>query len=164
MKLFMLTILVFASFARSSFGAFCTYKRSSDRVTCGQVTCQTAIPASSADKTPAGYYYIGKYYTHPKHDVGWFNLYPKRRAGGFWDYYTKVPDLDCRGYFGLHAGTISEGCITVTDTSCFNRLRKQITDRFQVKHFCVHRCRWFSCRPCWRVTVNRPRTTDLRVF
>ena len=163
MKLAMLTILVIATFARSLFGAFCTYRRSLNCVTCGQVTCQTASPARSADKTPAGYYYIGNYYTHPNMVLAGSisTLRDKQEDSG--DYYTYVPDLNCKGYFGLHEGAKSKGCVTVTDRSCFNCLRRQITENFQVIPFRVHRC-WFICSLCWNITVEHQCTADLQVY
>ena len=162
MKCAVLTVLVFATLASSSPGAICNYYQSSNTVRCGQVTCSTANPAGTHEKAPVGFYYIGKSRIHL--GVGWFNLYPQRASGGYWDYHTKVPEFNCRGGFGLHAGTISEGCITVPDTSCFNQLRDEITNNFPVIPFDVYECSgcgWWGC--FWTSTVRRPCTSDLQV-
>ena len=159
----LITIVISAALANSSLGAFCNYYQSSNRVTCGQVTCSTAIPNAGHEKTPVGTYYVGESRIHK--GVGWFNLYPKRAAGGYWDYYTKVPEFNCRGYFGLHAGTVSEGCITVTDTNCFNQLRDEITNNFPVIPFNVYKCRLCGWPGgCFSTPiVKRPCTSDLQV-
>ena len=95
------------------------------------VTCNTADAGSS--ELPAGYYYIGDHYLHGPHRTPWFNLYRQRSSGGgFWDYYTQVPELGCRGGFGLHSGGYSEGCITVTNSNCFTRLTNEIISNFPV--------------------------------
>ena len=147
----------------SSQAAFCTYYRNSDSVTCGSVTCSTASPINEADKLPSGYYYIGNYYNHPQHRVPWFNLYRQRASGGFWDYSTLIPELGCRGGFGLHSGTVSEGCVTVTDSSCFTRLRNEIYRRYHETKFNAWKCRSCTRRGCfWTQTVGRARTGDLQ--
>lgn len=144
-------------------GAFCTYYRSSNSVTCGSVTCSTAT-LSWNDKLPAGDYYIGDFYYHGG-STPWFNLF-RRRTGtnDYWDYHTQVPELGCRGGFGLHAGTISQGCVTVTDYSCFHRLRAQIQANYPVIYFSVKECRSCFWRWCTRgiSTVRRPCTADLQ--
>lgn len=166
MKLAVLVLL--AVLSESSFAAFCTYYRSSNSVTCGSVTCNTASPSDPSEELPSGYYYVGNFYYHS--GTPWFNLYPQRRGGGFWDYYTRVPELDCRGGFGLHAGSYSEGCITVTSSSCFNNLKDEINS-FRVIYFNVYECpsRW----DCWRKNcgstsnlniLRRPCTTDLQAI
>ena len=79
------------------------------------------------DKLPPGEYRIGTYYFYKRKHKPWFNLYRKSPAGKYWDYYSKIPELDCRRYFGLHLGEASEGCITVTNENCFERLKTVIT-------------------------------------
>ena len=109
-------------------------------------------------------------YLHGPRHTPWFNLYCQRSSGGgFWDYYTQVPELGCRGGFGLHSGDYSEGCITVTSSSCFNRLRNEIISNFPVIYFNVYECRnchqgwWGSGYQCsWTQTVSRPCTADLQ--
>ena len=158
------TILLFAAITQPTSAAFCTYYRNSDSVTCGSVTCTTAS-TNSADKLPTGYYYIGEARIHEVHNVRWFNLYPKRQnAKGFWDYHTQVPELGCRGGFGLHEGSISLGCVTVTDMSCFGNLRNEITNNFPVIQFEVYECSGCGLSKCWggTSTVNRPCTADLQ--
>ena len=155
----------------SSQGAFCTYYRNSNRVSCGSVTCSTASPDDPADKLPSGYYYIGNFYTHPRLRVPWFNLYRERSSskGTFWDYSTLIPELGCRGGFGLHSGSVSEGCVTVTDSSCFTRLKDEINRSFPVVYFNVYECIscsrgwWWSQPSCSRTqTIRRPCTADLQ--
>lgn len=150
-----------------SSGAFCTYYRNSNRVTCGSVTCNAA--STTADqKLPAGYYYVGNFYHHSG-VTPWFNLY-RQKAGttDFWDYYTKVPELGCRGGFGLHSGTRSLGCVTVTDDNCFRRLQSEITNNYPIIYFDVKECRgcsssFFGGYSCWFTSnVRRPCTTDLQ--
>ena len=150
----------------SSHGAFCTYYSNSNSVTCGSVTCSTASPNSEADKLSTGYYYIGNYYIHGS-TTPWFNLYRKRSSGGFWDYYTKIPELGCRGGFGLHSGGASEGCITVTDSSCFTQLRNEIDQNYRELNFNAYECRgchegWLWGYKClWTQTIERVHTGDL---
>lgn len=164
MKFFIFTTLLLAAtmLPNTSNAAFCTYYRSRNTVTCGSVTCTAAV--SSTARLPTGDYYIGDLYTHGTYGVPWFNLYRKRSDGNFWDYYTNIPEINCRGYFGLHAGSVSEGCITVTDYSCFNRLSQEITNNYPVIPFTVYRCR--GCRPqrgCRiQTTTSRPCTADLQ--
>lgn len=89
----------------------CVFNRDKSTLSCGGRVCATV---KAREPTPTGYYLIGPHYKHEEHDVSWFNLYPS--AGGrYWDYYTEVPALGCQGYFGLHSGTNSLGCITVHD-------------------------------------------------
>lgn len=149
----------------SSHGAFCTYYRNSNSVTCGSVTCSTAAPNNKADKLPYGYYYIGNNYTHPRYQVSWFNLYrPREGLIGFWDYYSSIPELGCRGRFGLHYGSVSEGCVTVTDLNCFTRLRDQINLHCEAFNFTAYKCRLCikQLRIClWSQPVERVRTCDL---
>ena len=147
-----------------SFGAFCRYYRSSNRVTCGSVTCDTASPNDQSDKLPSGYYYVGNFYY--RNGVPWFNLYRQRsRSNDFWDYYTQVPELGCRGGFGLHAGSFSLGCITVTSDSCFRRLQSQITGNYDVTYFDAKECRGCNTYGCvYTTSVRRPRTTDLQSY
>ena len=103
--------------------AFCTYYWSSNRVRCGSVTCNTVNAGSS--ELPAGDYLIGTYYS--RRGTPWFNLYRQRSSGGYWDYSTQVPELGCRGGFGLHSGSYSLGSITVTDSGCFTWLKIAVT-------------------------------------
>ena len=165
LKLFAIAILLTATvFPSETFGAFCTYNRNSDYVLCGSVYCDTQSPSSPNDKLPAGDYYVGNFYHHGS--TPWFNLYPRKKGtNDYWDYHTKVPELGCRGGFALHSGTISEGCITVSDDGCFNNLKMQITYYFPVIDFTVKECRgcstyWSSC--WWTSDITRPCTADLK--
>lgn len=161
MKLFAIALL--ASFIVASLAATCTYDQSANTVTCDSVTCRT-VSQVSGGKLPVGYYRIGNFYHHGSARTPWFNLYKQRPAGGYWDYYTKIPDESCRGGFGLHPGTVSLGCITTTSPSCFDRLKTVIL-RSSVKSFTATECLWCGFRICWRgtSTVTRYYTTDLSV-
>ena len=163
-------LLVMVIFTSTSQAAFCTYSRSSNTVRCGSVTCDTDDAGTS--ELPAGYYYIGDHYIHAKHNLPWFNLYRQRSSGeGFWDYYTEVPELGCRSGFGLHSGSYSDGCITVTNSNCFTRLKNEIVNNFPVIPFDVYECRichqswWGSGHRCaWTQTISRPCTADLQSY
>ena len=152
--------LLFIALIETALAATCTYYRSSNQITCGSVTCRTRSPGWwSGGKLPAGYYYIGDY----GYNGNWFKLYRQRPAGGYWDYHSKVPELRCRGGFALHPGTISEGCITVSDNNCYNRLKNVIT-RYPAISFSVHECLtclFGSCRG-GTSTISRLCTTDLQ--
>ena len=148
----------------SSYAATCNYYRSSNRVTCGGVTCDAEGNVGGGGKLPSGYYYIGEFRINFNiNNIPWFNLYKQRDNGGFWDYYTNIPEEGCRGRFGLHPGTRSLGCITVTDRSCFNQL-SQVINNYPIIPFTVtrcHGCRWGRCF----ITTQRsaPCSTDLQV-
>ena len=117
-------ILLFIALIETALAATCTYYRSSNRITCGSVTCRTRSPGWwSRGKLPAGYYYIDDY----GYKGTWFKLYRQRVAGGYWDYHSRVPELTCCGGFTLHPGTYSRGCITVSDNNCYEHLKNVIT-------------------------------------
>ena len=168
LRLLLVTIILVTAAFASSQAAFCTYSRRRNSVSCGSVTCNTAEAGSS--ELPAGYYYIGNHYLHGTAGTPWFNLYRQRSSGGgFWDYYTRVPELGCRGGFGLHSGDNSAGCITVTNSNCFTQLKNEIINNFPVIYFNVYECRnchqgWWSSgyRCSWTQTVSRPCTADLQ--
>ena len=145
--------------------ATCSYDQSSNRVSCGGVTCST-IGQVQGGKLPTGYYRIGTFYHHGSAGTPWFNLYHQRSAGGFWDYYTKASDIGCRGGFGLHPGTVSLGCITVKNRGCFDRIKAVIT-RYSPKKFDVTECLsclWGGCRRGTNtIRGDREYLTDLRV-
>ena len=151
--------LLFIALIETALAATCTYYRSSNRITCGSVTCRTRSPPWwSGGKLPAGYYYIGDY----GYKGTWFKLYRQRVAGGYWDYHSRVPELTCRGGFALHPGTYSRGCITVSDNNCYNRLKNVIT-RYPAIWFSVHECSIVSCLvgSCPTNNISRLCTTDL---
>jgi hypothetical protein len=162
MKL-ILGLTLLASLAAVTSAATCTYCRSTNQIRCGGVSCNTKADVVGGGKLPSGYYYIGNYYSHG--GVPWFNLYKQRSSGGYWDYYTQIPEESCRGGFGLHPGTISEGCITVLERSCFNRIR-DVINTYPAIPFYVTECRgcnsYFGC--WWTSTVSRLCTTDLQVI
>lgn len=100
MKIILLTSLL-ALTIKVAVSATCTYDQNSNKISCRRVTCNT-IGQVQGGKLPVGYYRIGTFYFHGSVRTPWFNLYPKRSAGGYWDYYTKVSEIGCRGGFGLH--------------------------------------------------------------
>ena len=152
--------LLLAVLTGRSSAATCTYSRSSNRVTCGGVTCSAATPGWFSSKLPSGDYRIGDYPSRS----GWFRLY-KYSNGHYWDYHTKIPEESCRGGFALHGGSFSEGCITVTDDSCFNRLTRVI-NRYRSKSFSARECLtcfWGGCRR-GHSNVSRTYKATLRAY
>ena len=145
--------------------ATCVYDQSANTVNCRGQTCST-VGQVQGGKLPRGYYLVGKYYLHGSARTPWFNFYPKRSAGGYWDYYTRVAELGCRGGFGLHPGSASLGCITVKDRSCFNKI-KDVLLRFPVRTFDVKECRNCVFGRCLRgegdIRGQRQYLTDLQV-
>ena len=155
-----LVFLLFIALAETTLAATCTYYRSSNRITCGSVTCSTASPPWwSSGKLPAGYYYLGDY----GYNGNWFKLYRQRASGGFWDYHTQIPERSCRGGFALHPGSYSAGCITVTNSNCYNRLKNVITS-YPAIWFSVYECRGCFLGSCrfGTNTISRLCTTDLQ--
>jgi hypothetical protein len=81
---------------------------------------------SSVDKGPIpdGLYAIGTVFKN--NGKPWANMYPQKQSGGgWWDYYRDNPDTG-RGYIGLHPGSDSHGCVTVTAESCWDKLEKML--------------------------------------
>ena len=156
----------------------CTYDRQNNNIQCtfpgmAAIRCPVVAKAGGRGKLPAGCYRIGNFYTHRGKKVPggvpWYNLYrQKDTKDGWWDYYTDIPEIDCRGFFGLHFGTKSLGCITVTDRQCFNNLMNAIKNNHPDRRFEVHKCR-LGCRKnppaCigGTVKVSQLCTTDLKV-
>ena len=148
--------LLLAVLTGGSSAATCTYSRSANRVTCGGVTCSAASPGNPSSKLPRGHYLIGDY----PYRNDWFKLY-KYGRGRYWDYHTLIPEESCRGGFALHGGSISEGCITVTNASCFNRLARVIK-RYRSQSFSARECRgcgWGRCFLGYRYVSRRYRAT-----
>jgi hypothetical protein len=62
--------------------------------------------------TPVGEYLIGKRFTHEKHKIDWYKLYPRiEDNSGFYGYTAKTKAG--RSAMGLHPGAVSLGCVTV---------------------------------------------------
>jgi len=169
MRMRPLAVLVLCSLLCTILAATCTYNGRENHVTCGDVECSTKEAGNL--ELPAGHYRIGVFYEHPRLHTPWFNLYRKRSSGGgYWDYSTLVPELSCRGGFGLHPGTISQGCITVTEGDCFQRL-KEVIMGYGSKNFSPYECRvcrrwWFgsSYRCLFTQRIPRSYTTDLEAY
>ncbi|KAK0420493.1 hypothetical protein QR680_014718 [Steinernema hermaphroditum] len=146
-------------------------KQAEDRFFC-IVTCATHIPADQDleidgldTKLPRGWYRIGS--MQIRHDTGWFNLYRRKATGnGYWDFYTNIPERNCVGGFGLHAGENITGSITVKDKKCFDRLVNQIERKSTTQKFEVHQCRKCIFNSCWlgtrRLIDERTYLTNLR--
>ena len=138
MKIYLLlAFVVITSVYTASAVERCVYDQSSNSISCGGITCSTIAQVERGGKLPTGYYRIGTFYHND--GVPWFNLYPRRSAGGYWDYYTRASDIGCRSAFGLHPGTISHGCITVKDRRCFDNLKNLLT-RSYTRVFDVTEC------------------------
>ncbi|CAD5214125.1 unnamed protein product [Bursaphelenchus okinawaensis] len=146
---------------------YCTYYRNTNEITCGTVTCETHVPANAAvekedpdvdlldRKLPKGWYRIGT--LQIRHDTSWFNLYRRRATGnGYWDFYTNIPERNCVGGFGLHAGENITGSITVKDKRCFDRLVDQIERKTTSEKFDVLQCRKCIFNSCWLGVRNLP--------
>ncbi|PAV77107.1 hypothetical protein WR25_23184 [Diploscapter pachys] len=77
-----------------------------------------------------------------RHDHGWLNLYRRRAVGnGYWDFYTSIPERNCAGAFGIHAGENRLGSVTIKDRKCFDRLVYQIEKKSTIQKFDVYQCR-----------------------
>ncbi|KAK6731988.1 hypothetical protein RB195_008062 [Necator americanus] len=153
---------------------YCTYYRETNEITCGIVTCATHIPPH-ADlekegldvKLPRGWYRIGMQTI--RNDHSWFNLYRRRATGsGYWDFYTNIPERNCIGGFGIHAGKNIPGAVTLKDPSCFSKLADQIEKKSTTEKFDVHQCRNCIFHSCWLGTRILPGarqyTTNLRSY
>ena len=62
--------------------------------------------------TPYGEFLIGQRYNHATHDIDWYKLYPRMQNNSGYFGYTAATETG-RSAMGLHAGSISEGCVTV---------------------------------------------------
>uniref|UniRef100_A0A915PRI5 Uncharacterized protein n=1 Tax=Setaria digitata TaxID=48799 RepID=A0A915PRI5_9BILA len=126
------------------------------------VTCQTHIPLDDGleeegldTKLPLGWYRIGT--LQVRHDTSWFNLYRRRASGsGYWDFYTMIPERNCIGSFGLHAGENLAGSVTLKDKRCFDRLIRQIERKTTSEKFDVYQCRKCIFNSCWLGTRLLP--------
>uniref|UniRef100_A0A914HCM9 Uncharacterized protein n=1 Tax=Globodera rostochiensis TaxID=31243 RepID=A0A914HCM9_GLORO len=144
-------------------------------ITCGTVTCETHSPLTPDNseldgidtKLPRGWYRIGT--LSSRHDRAWFNLYRRRATGlGYWDFYTQIPERNCIGQFGLHAGENIAGSVAVKDKRCFDRLVVQIERKSTTEKFDVLQCRKCVFNSCWlgSRTLHDQRTylTNLRSY
>ncbi|VDD94574.1 unnamed protein product, partial [Enterobius vermicularis] len=151
---------------------YCTYYRDRDQLTCGIVTCDTLVPAGGDleeegldIKLPRGWYRIGT--MQVRHDSSWFNLYRRRATGfGYWDFYTNIPERNCAGGFGIHAGENIPGTVTVKEKRCFDRIVTQIERKTTSEKFDVLQCRKCLFNSCWLGTrilpAQREYLTNLR--
>ena len=98
----------------------CTFTRSTKIIQCGQEKCSAVT-----SNTPLGHYKLGAVEYNSGKNKNWVNLYPKKKKGdGYWDYYCENPDTN-RSKIALHPGSVSLGCISVPDQSCWNKLEKE---------------------------------------
>ena len=156
LMLFVLLVIIW-----TASGSTCTYYRAANKLSCNGITCTTESLVWGG-KLPRGLYRIGTFYYHGSQQTPWFNLYRYKGNGNYWDYHTKIPTESCRGGFGLHPGTVSEGCITVLNDSCFNRIKNAI-NLYSPHSFSAIECRkcfWGKCRG-GTSTVSRSYTTTL---
>ena len=126
--------------------ATCEYN--SKLLICDKFQCNTATAcAKSKGQIPSGDYRIEACRIHDKHYVPWFNLHSHSEVEHisiFWEYHTKSPAINCRSGLGLHYGRVSEGCITVTDETCWKNVVDYLT-KFKPKEFETRQC--FNCTP-----------------
>uniref|UniRef100_A0AC35TP83 Fibrinogen C-terminal domain-containing protein n=1 Tax=Rhabditophanes sp. KR3021 TaxID=114890 RepID=A0AC35TP83_9BILA len=157
---------------------YCTYYRETNEITCGQVTCPTNVPPSQElthggsddgldPKLPKGWYRIGA--MQIRHDTGWFNLYRRKATGnGYWDFYTNIPERNCVGGYGLHAGENIDGSVSVKEKKCFDRLVNQIERKSTSEKMDVLQCRKCIYNSCWLGTRTlhdqRVYLTNLRSY
>ncbi|UMM21717.1 hypothetical protein L5515_003282 [Caenorhabditis briggsae] len=162
---FSTVFLVFSVVSRAE-NVFCTYYREENEITCGTVTCPTHIPPN-ADlekdgldvKLPPGWYRIGTMTI--RHDKGWLNLYRRRAIGhGYWDFYTNIPERNCAGTFGLHAGDNISGSVAVKSKECFDKLIYQIEKKSTIEKIDVYQCRKCIFHSCWLGNRLLPRARD----
>jgi hypothetical protein len=116
--------------------------------------CSMAKPSWAL---PKGRYFIGD--PTSQHPVGWYNLYAERQLGDVWDYSTRVPDKVCRGGFGFHEGTASNGCITVINGAgddCFGKV-----EQFVGKYTRDYRPRRYQTSNCNPFQISQMPTTPL---
>ena len=139
----------------------CVYVQSQNRITCGFTSCDTVVPGLFSEKLPVGTYRIAP--NEPREAHNWHNLYPY--VGGFyWDHFTKVARLGCRGGFALHGGPGSAGCVTIADQVCMERITK-IIEETATKPFAVEeclKCRLSKCRDgIQELSERRPYKVDI---
>jgi hypothetical protein len=91
------------------------------------VSCPIVCPSQKDFKkelgpTPPGTYKIDKRRIHPRHQCGWYNLCAYSGSGcKFGGYNEGHPKYPGRDSMGLHPGTVSQGCVTVTK-DCWDKL------------------------------------------
>ena len=157
----LITLLGLYLVVPEALGLVCEYSRLRNIVTCGSTACSTKSPPFLKGLLP-GTYRVGVLRRHERLDTPWFNLYPKKFRGGYWDYHTKSPNHICRGGFGLHPGSRSEGCITVSN-DCFNRLKSVITQH-RTSTVTVNECNECFLGICWNGTSTISRTLYNSVY
>lgn len=76
----------------------------------------------------------------------WYNLDPEKSTrNGYWDYYSVDPSTG-RSTIAFHPGSISHGCITVPNQSCWNNLNNVLSSESS-KTFTVTRYnKWWADR------------------
>ncbi|XP_074633548.1 uncharacterized protein LOC141892246 [Acropora palmata] len=120
--------------SRNPNAVVCTSYRSSNQVTCkkggSSVTCTTQPPTVTRDDqdkgpTPRGEYLIGRRYIHWRYNIEWYNLFPKKEDNSGYYSYTQSTKTG-RSHMGLHPGSVSEGCVTVKESTCWGNIRSVI--------------------------------------
>eukprot|EP00026_Physarum_polycephalum_P021687 Phypoly_transcript_25099.p1 GENE.Phypoly_transcript_25099~~Phypoly_transcript_25099.p1 ORF type:complete len:153 (+),score=16.71 Phypoly_transcript_25099:39-497(+) len=106
----------------------CTFTRSKNTLIVehkGERVVASTVPATNAKEedekgpTPLGLYLIDTRRIHPDHRIGWYNLHQKAPDGSFYGYghvYGRLGQLlnPRRSNFGIHPGSVSFGCVTVS--------------------------------------------------
>lgn len=120
--------------SRNPNAVVCISYRSSNQVTCKKggrsVTCTTQPPTVTRDDqnkgpTPRGEYLIGRRYIHWPYNIEWYNLFPKKEDNS--GYYSHTQSTKTgRSHMGLHPGSVSEGRVTVKESTCWGNIRRVI--------------------------------------
>lgn len=106
-------------------------RRNGNYLKCDTKPAVNSDPAVNKGPAPNGAYAIGPVYKNTQHGISWANLYPRKRNGeGWWDYYRANPDVPgSRSHIALHPGSLSYGCVTVTDFSCWSKLESMLKSK-----------------------------------
>ena len=138
--------------------ASCVYMSSSRHLICNGIPCNTAI-AKGNGPIPIGHYRIEACRIHKK-KIPWFNLHSHSVVGNipiYWEYHNPSPAINCRKGLGLHFGAKSEGCITVTDHTCWELIVDYLTS-FKPQKF-----ETTLCNSCTQQKGNTAAFCDPRV-
>jgi RHS repeat-associated protein len=111
-------------FSRKKLEVCC--KRGEDKQCCPAVAAAETDEKKEYGPTPVGEYLVGTQYQHPRNNVDWYNLYPRKEDNSGYYPYREKNKLG-RNTMGLHPGTVSEGCVTVQKgDDCWDKLKKVI--------------------------------------
>ncbi|XP_072042102.1 uncharacterized protein [Amphiura filiformis] len=119
--------------------AVCYFYRDSNCLVCSKGAdsqkCCTKPGTGNDDEiggpTPKKEYLIGQFRRNwvSWRLVDWHNLYPKKNDNsGYWPY--NVPNEDGRSLIGLHPGSVTQGCVTVTDDTCWDAINEIVSNGY----------------------------------